>query len=501
MNMMNLLAGDVALPVFGQTFGVSLNWIGNLIRLLISGVGVVGVGVILFSLILKGITLPLDIYQRVSMRKQNNRMKENKERMEKLKKQYANDEKMYNQKVLEMQREGGFSVLSACLPMIVSLVIFIVAINAFNAYAQYSNVENYNTLVNAYNEEFYQYAPDLTEENLLIVEGSEITNEQGKKELPVTFTVSDNDPSHYVYYTGTYTVSESEIAEYKLAIANADTAFEEYRSRVNLSKKSYYADLDKVQANAELWAEIGALKAEMTEGTDEEKTEDAVRNYFRTQAQFAVKESYETVVSKKTKFLWIKNIWATDASYKHPVLSYSSFKSEAKQEKFKVDGSKVSFGNISNYTDAYKEDSYKEITQELSAYKKSANGYYILIALSIGTILLQQFVSMRSQKEQQQYQTVDGQSASQQKIMMVVMTGMFAIFSFMYSSAFSIYLVTSNLFSMISTLIINAFVDKSAEKKEASAAEKRFTNSAAERIEAAKNAGKASADKSRNKNK
>ena len=88
---------DVFLPVYGQTFDVSLNWLGNLIRLLINGVGVVGVGVILFSLALKAITLPLDIYQRVSMRKQNNRMKENKERMEKLKKQYANDEKMYNQ--------------------------------------------------------------------------------------------------------------------------------------------------------------------------------------------------------------------------------------------------------------------------------------------------------------------------------------------------------------------------------------------------------------------
>ena len=49
---------DVFLPLYGQTFDVSLNWIGNLIRVLISGVGVVGVGVILFSLILKGITLP-----------------------------------------------------------------------------------------------------------------------------------------------------------------------------------------------------------------------------------------------------------------------------------------------------------------------------------------------------------------------------------------------------------------------------------------------------------
>ena len=45
MKLFNLL--DTAIPVFGQTYDISLNWIGQLIRLLISGVGVVGVGIIL----------------------------------------------------------------------------------------------------------------------------------------------------------------------------------------------------------------------------------------------------------------------------------------------------------------------------------------------------------------------------------------------------------------------------------------------------------------------
>ena len=86
-------------------------------------------------------------------------------------------------------------------------------------------------------------------------------------------------------------------------------------------------------------------------------------------------------------------------------------------------------------------------------------------------------------------------------MMMIIMTGMFAIFSFMYSSAFSIYMITSNLFSMISTLVINFFVDRSASKKEALATEKRFANTAIDRVEKAKQAGIASADKKRNKNK
>ena len=90
MQILSLLNATV-IPHFGQTFDVQMNWLGNLIKILISAVGVVGVGIILFSLILKFVVLPLDIYQRITMRKQNQKMEANKERMEKLQKQYAND--------------------------------------------------------------------------------------------------------------------------------------------------------------------------------------------------------------------------------------------------------------------------------------------------------------------------------------------------------------------------------------------------------------------------
>ena len=82
MGIYNLLSTTIAF--FGDTFNVSLNWLGDLIRALIGGVGSVGLGIILFSLILKTIVLPFDVYQRIGMRKQNQAMKENKEQMEKL---------------------------------------------------------------------------------------------------------------------------------------------------------------------------------------------------------------------------------------------------------------------------------------------------------------------------------------------------------------------------------------------------------------------------------
>ena len=463
MNLVNLL--DIALPVLGQTFDVSLNWIGRLISWLIGGVGIVGIGIILFSLCLKVIVLPFDVYQRISMRKQNIKMKENQARMEKLQKQYANDKEMYNRKLMEMYRENGISMFSSCLPMILSLVIFIVAINAFNAYSQYANVQNYNLMVQAYNAKIESYCPELTKENVAFSDN----------------VITVKDDGSYIYYTVGNTNKYTEYTEdVKASIANA-------------TEKTYYVNSAVVSKNETL------METEIKPLVVENNVEQAMYDYFVDQAQLAVVETYNAQVSKNMSFLWIKNIWATDASYKHPVLGYADFETGAKSEEFKINGEDVEFTDVVQHTNAYSKDAYEIITEKLAPQKAQANGYYILIVLSIATILLQQFVMMRSQKEQQKFSSVDGQGASQQKVMLVVMTGMFAIFSFMYSSAFSIYMITSNLFSLLSTIVINKIVDMRMAKQEAAAAEVKNDTRFTSRIEAAKNAGKSSAQENREK--
>ena len=92
MELFNLLNNaEIAISIFGKTYDVYLNFIGKVIQFLITGVGAVGIGIIIFSLALKLIVMPFDVYQRIAMRKQNRLMKENQERMEKLQKQYGND--------------------------------------------------------------------------------------------------------------------------------------------------------------------------------------------------------------------------------------------------------------------------------------------------------------------------------------------------------------------------------------------------------------------------
>jgi hypothetical protein len=350
------------------------------------------------------------------------------------------------------------------------MVIFIVAINAFNAYAQYSAIENYNMMVGAYKAEIRSYCPDLEAENIALV---------GDK-------IEVKDETSYIYFTLTNdgSVTEENKLEYVVAQVASDNVTE-------------YVVNESVVKNADVYEEIKTL-------IDEDTTEsDAMRDYFVGKAQDAVKRIYndeENGVKNKTKFLWIKNIWMTDASYKHPVPSYADFSTEAKRKEFNVEGEKVSFSDIGKTgTIVYSEEAYNSITAKLTEEKSQANGFYVLIVLSIGTILLQQFVMMRSQKEHQKFSTVDGQCASQQKMMMIMMTGMFAMFSFMYSSAFSIYMITSNIFSLLSTLVINQLVDRKLAKEDATATVIRMDNRTLSRIEAAKNAGKESAKGSKNK--
>ena len=84
MGLLNVLG--VSINVFTETYTVDINFIGKFIGILCGWVGV-GFGIILFSLVLKFITLPFDVMQRITMRKQNIQMKENQARMEKLQKQ------------------------------------------------------------------------------------------------------------------------------------------------------------------------------------------------------------------------------------------------------------------------------------------------------------------------------------------------------------------------------------------------------------------------------
>ena len=378
---------DFAVDKMGM---IDLNWIGKIIKWLIEGIGVIGVGIIVFTLILKVITLPLDIYSRVKMKKQSLIMKAMRPQMEKLQKQYANDKAMYSQKVMELQKQNGISMFGACLPMIVTLVIFMVVFGAFSTYSQYANLKTYNDLVDSYNASVQAY----------------VYNEESNKD---GFLIQEKD------------ISTGGIA--------------------------YRVDFD-------------AFKRAVPDANLENKKESEkmvlVREHVREHARQATADYYR---ANRSNFLWVNNIWYPDSLLNKEIPDFNKFNSSVSRASSNVDSSyEVSYDEVTYYL---RHEGYGKGTLEGNKF----NGYFILIVLAIGLMFLQQFISMRSQKDSNELSTVDGSGAKTNKWMLIMMPIIYGIFSFFYSAAFSIYMITSTLFSLITTVVINKIMDVSFSKQ------------------------------------
>ena len=141
MQSIMTLLNSVEITLLSEGYRIGLDWLGQFVQAIIESVGIIGVGIICFTLILKAITLPFDTYQRYTTRKQTLIMRSMREDLDKLQKQYANDKTMYNQKMMELYKKNGYSVFGACLPMIISFVVIIVAFQGFNAYSRYANLD------------------------------------------------------------------------------------------------------------------------------------------------------------------------------------------------------------------------------------------------------------------------------------------------------------------------------------------------------------------------
>lgn len=115
------------------------NLIGKLLLALYNGIGDFGWTVVVFTVLLKTLVLPLDIWQKISMRKQSKAMERIRPQLEKLQKQYANRPDLLRQKQAELQKKEKVHLFSSCLPMIITIVIFFVVWAGFRALVAYEN--------------------------------------------------------------------------------------------------------------------------------------------------------------------------------------------------------------------------------------------------------------------------------------------------------------------------------------------------------------------------
>lgn len=128
------------------------NLIGKFLLVLYNAIGDFGWTVVVFTLLLKTVVLPLDIWQKFSMRKQSKAMERIRPQLEKLQKQYANRPDILRQKQAELQKKEKIHVFASCLPMIITIVIFFVVWAGFRALVAYENETIVEKLLVIYNE-------------------------------------------------------------------------------------------------------------------------------------------------------------------------------------------------------------------------------------------------------------------------------------------------------------------------------------------------------------
>lgn len=473
------------------------NFLVDIISWLVTISTSITLGVVLFTVLLKLITLPFDFFSRASMRKNSLLMEEMRPELEKLQRQYADNKQLYNQKMMALYKKHGYSMFGACLPTILTLVIFIVAINGFTSYSKFQNQQYFYNMSLSYDNVIYAgMETDDTyitrdSDGKLIIDADALKDKLDKGEtIPENIEVGIVEKGEETKTKWlTVTTTNAYVRYERLINSNGSlgASYEYYYIEDNIAipmlateENNYLTITREVdgeevtynyhEAKTVLYNEkIQKAYEKYLEETDDENVkpyaafkdqyviENTEADYIKDEHLVAFmndirqEKSAETFREENEQFLWIKNIWVTDSPTKHPVeSSWENFKSA-----HGYSGDK-----------ALEAKDYDQLIAKLDFEKSAPNGYFILVVLTAGMSFLMQVVMGKSQKAQMELQTVDGQGAQTQKVMKWVMPIMMAIFSFMYTAAFSIYIIISNVLSIGTTYGINFIVDRKFKKKE-----------------------------------
>ncbi len=134
--------------MYGWISGWSDSW---------SIVGAFSVTVIMFTIFLKIIVLPFDIWQKQLTRSNAKKMEKMKPQLDKITKQCGANRELLMQKQRALYKQYKYSTFGACLPLIITLAIFFIVFGGFNSAVRIHNTKVYETLEKVYDTTYYEY--------------------------------------------------------------------------------------------------------------------------------------------------------------------------------------------------------------------------------------------------------------------------------------------------------------------------------------------------------
>lgn len=166
-------------------------------------------------------------------------------------------------------------------------------------------------------------------------------------------------------------------------------------------------------------------------------------------ANSAVVLKYEDI---KYSWLWIDNVWKSDMPT-NSIPTFSEYLNVA--QKVEVDGQTYTVKELNKQENseikAKLESEYNTVMNPLRESVGKANGYLILLVLTVATAFLSQWLVQRKNK------MATGMGTG--KVMMFVLPLMLGFFALTYNAVFALYLLTSQIITLAFTPIIDAILD------------------------------------------
>ena len=409
-----------------------------------SATGTYIMAVILLALIVRILFSLVDIInKKVNMKNMDINAKMRPE-LEAIQKKYGHDQRLLQQKTNEIYKKYQFSVMSSCLPMLITMIlqftVFLTLWNSLQAVSNYNIVNQYENMKNLYANVIV-----LNEEEGLKNELSDLAGQEYQLDAEIDFE------NNKLKITITQADIGTQVREFNYVNTwtNQDI-FELLQKYVNVPQEETPTDPETPSETTALVDEGG----EETPAPPEiEYVDTGFNEIFKTLAEQTVKDYY---IDTQEGFLWIKNIYKAESPTsplftKNEITNYLS--------KYYTDEEKAT-----EEENNYEGQIFDYVVAGIDNKALGVNGYYILTIIAVVTSFLSLWLSNKLMKNKNSSsQSVNGNgtaNAGGSKLMYFIMPVIIGIFTFMYTSLFAIYLIIGQLVTMLLTPLTTWIVRK-----------------------------------------
>lgn len=250
----------------------------------------------------------------------------------------------------------------------------------------------------------------------------------------------------------------------KVSAYEAINQYEQIEATYTNSYKQAYLDKSNSEYSFENWEAVENKYTEVEAMEDgEEKT--AIKAKLESFEKYATEEGSKDAVKywkkhkSRSSWLWVQNIWVAD-SPANVFPSYDALKSIAKDT-----------GYTKYVTDNINKDNYNKIATLISDNEtRHDNGFYILPILAGVVTFLSQYITelharLKNKKANKLAKEANTSTASTMKMMKIVMPVIMVIFTLTASASFGLYILASNISTMVLGELTTLIIDKLTKKQ------------------------------------